>query len=590
MQKLHSNQTRSHFIRLSLSQGILIGCFVLAIGLVSCKSSQPIGSSTDPGPPKGLDELTLDKEKVDKRYVDACTHMIRGDLRVAMDLFKEVLKLVPDHHASMYNIAKLAIEQRQYDDAITYASRALDADKTNYWYYQVLKQAYEFKGEFARAIEVQEEIVRQFPAKIDDRIQLAELYIRNREMNKGITTLTQIEEEMGPSDEISLRKFQIFMRQKEYDQALVIVNQLLDGHPSEPRFYQMKYDVLNRLGKNAEGILVLDELLDRDPDNGFALLSLADHYRKLNNTEKSDFYLFQAFENPEIEQSGKIQIIQNLLRMTPDNPSIFPRVQKLAAIFNRTHPGSAQAYALQGKLFLLDSKVDSARLYYRKSLDIESSNIPVWLDLIETSFGTRDFQQLYKDAEEALEFYPNQEQFLYFLGISGSQIGEYRSATNALEKIKRIGTAGEQLMAQACAELGQLYHYQKEYEKSDKNFDQALRYTPDDDILLNNYAYFLSERNSRLSEAQELIEKALDTQPEQPSYLDTYGWILFKQGKYNEAEKWIKKAVDLNPDAEILEHYGDVLYKLGKKDDAKIQWERARVAGSELDLDKKLNQ
>lgn len=568
----------------------LFALLLLSIGLSACKSSKSISSSPDPSSPKGVDELKLDKEKVDKRYVDACTHMIRGDLRVATDMFKEVLQLVPDHHASMYNIAKLAIEQRQYDDAIQYASRALDADKTNYWYYQVLKQAYEFKGEFPKAISVQEEIVRQFPSKIDDRIQLAELYIRNRDPEKGITTLTQIESEVGYSDEISLRKFQIYIQQKNYELALGIVDRLLSDHPAEPRFYQMKYDVLNRLDRGDEGVSLLEELLDRDPDNGFALLSLADHYRKMNNSEKSDIYLFRAFENPEIEQSGKIQIIQNLLRMAPDNMSMFIRAQKLASIFNKTHPGSALAYALQGKLYFLNANVDSARIFYRKSLDIESSSIPVWLDLIETSFGTRDFQQLYKDAEEALEFYPNQEQFLYFLGISGSQIGEYRSATNALEKIKRIGTAGEDLMAQTCAELGQLYHYQKDYEKSDKNFDQALRYTPDDDILLNNYAYYLSERNTRLAEAQELIEKALDARPNQSSYMDTYGWILFKQGKYNEAEKWIKKAVDTNPGAEILEHYGDVLFKLGKVDEAKTQWERARVAGSQLDLEKKLNQ
>ena len=523
-------------------------------------------------------------------YVDACTHMIRGDYRVATESFKEVLEMVPDHHASMYNIAKLAIEQRQYEEAIHYASRALNADRSNYWYYQVLRQGYEFQGDYPKAIEVQEEITRQFPTKIDDQIQLAELYIRNRDMQKAVTTLTKIEEEVGANEEISLRKYQIFLRQKEFELALNTVNQLLEGNPGQTRYYQMKHEVLVRLGRENEAVTVLEELLDRDPNNGFALLSLADYYKNIDNAEKSDFYLFKAFENPEIDQSGKIQIIQNLLRILPQNPDMLPRVQRLSSIFNDTHPGSHQAYSLKGKLFALEAKTDSARHYYRKSLEIESSNIPAWLDLIETSFQTQDFEQLFKDAEEALEFYPNQEQFLYFLGISGSQIGEFGAATNALEKIKRIGTAGEELMAQTCAELGQLYHYQKQYTKSDENFDRALQYTPNDDIVLNNYAYYLSERNTRLEEAQQLIEKALEAHPNEPSYLDTYGWVLYKQGKYNEAEKWIKKAAGISPDGEILEHYGDVLYKLGKKDEAKIQWEKAREAGSELNLERKLKQ
>lgn len=587
MYNAHSNQ----YSLSSLSFfGLVLGLLFLSASLSSCKSAQSATKSPTASSPSRLDELSIDKEKIDQRFVDACTHMIRGDYRVAIDMFKEVLEMMPDHHASMYNIAKLSMEQRQYEEAVQYASRALDADKSNYWYYQILKQAYEFKGEYPKAIEVQEEIVKQFPSRIEDQIQLAELYIRNRDMESAISTLTKLEAETGSNEEISLRKFQIFMRQKQYELALNTVNTLVDAHPQETRFYQMKYEVLDKLNRQEEGVATLEELLERDSDNGFALLSLADYYKGINDAEKSDFYLFRAFQNPEIDQTGKIEIIQNLLRLVPNNPNMFPRVQQLSSIFNETHPGSAQAYALQGKLFFMDSNIDSARIFYKKSLDIESSNIPVWLDLIETSFGTRDFHQLYKDTEEALEFYPNQEQFLYFLGISGSQIGEYPAAINALEKIKRIGTAGKDLMAQACAELGQLYHFEQKFDKSDENFDRALSYLPDDAGILNNYAYYLSERSSRLEEAQQMSEKALKAEPNQASYLDTYGWIFYRQGRYTEAEKWIKKAVEINPDVDILEHHGDVLYKLGKKEEAKAQWQRAIEAGASINIEQKMTQ
>jgi tetratricopeptide (TPR) repeat protein len=89
-----------------------------------------------------------------------------------------------------------------------------------------------------------------------------------------------------------------------------------------------------------------------------------------------------------------------------------------------------------------------------------------------------------------------------------------------------------------------------------------------------------------------MAEKANQVSPDNPSFQDTFGWVLYKLGEFSEAEKWIKKALD-NEEADsavLLEHYGDVLYRLDKKAEAFEYWQKAKQAGGEASefLDKKL--
>lgn len=92
----------------------------------------------------------------------------------------------------------------------------------------------------------------------------------------------------------------------------------------------------------------------------------------------------------------------------------------------------------------------------------------------------------------------------------------------------------------------------------EKLYDQAFKYYPDNVLLLNNYAYFLSERGIKLKEALEMSRKTVEKEPENSSYLDTYGWIYYKLKDYKNAKKYIEQAVKIGSNAVLLEHLGDV--------------------------------
>jgi len=113
-----------------------------------------------------------------------------------------------------------------------------------------------------------------------------------------------------------------------------------------------------------------------------------------------------------------------------------------------------------------------------------------------------------------------------------------------------------------------------------------------DSYVLNNYSYYLSLRNEKLDKAEEMSRRSNQISPANASFEDTFAWILYKEGKYDEAVKWIHKAMsngaDKNPT--ILEHMGDIQYKLGNPDQALEYWQKAKEAGSDVSdlLEKKI--
>ncbi|RMF33175.1 MAG: hypothetical protein D6747_07480, partial [Chlorobiota bacterium] len=111
-------------------------------------------------------------------------------------------------------------------------------------------------------------------------------------------------------------------------------------------------------------------------------------------------------------------------------------------------------------------------------------------------------------------------------------------------------------------------------------YERLLFYDPSNAAAANNLAYILAERGERLAIALELATRALDADSTNPSYLDTYGWVLHKLGRYAEAGKYIERAIALSerPSATLFEHLGDNYSRLGVADKAHFWWQRALEA------------
>jgi len=108
-------------------------------------------------------------------------------------------------------------------------------------------------------------------------------------------------------------------------------------------------------------------------------------------------------------------------------------------------------------------------------------------------------------------------------------------------------------------------------------YDSCLVWKDDNIGCLNNYAYYLSVKGERLNEAEQMSLRTIKAEPNNPTYLDTYAWILFRLGRYDEAKVYIDRTMANDPDssAVMLEHAGDIYYKAGEKEQAVKLWQQA---------------
>lgn len=557
----------------------------------SCKTSQGGGGDKKKdSSAKGGDDLDPKiRQRVDYLFVEANTQYLQENKRESINIFKQILEIDPKNHASMYNIAKIASEIGDYDMAIDFSVDALDLEEDNYWYYQTLESAYEMKFDFDQALEIQEKIVDRFPKNRNARFDLAQLYIRKKKFPEAVEVYNELESFIGMNEEVVFRKHQLYIYLNDPEKAEAELDKLISFNPNEPRYLQAKYDLYTMIGEEDKAFAMLERILEFNPGDGFALLSLADYYRNKGEIEKSDQFLFKAFENPDIELDAKVKILGGMYPYAETDAKVLSRMKTLTRILSQQHPSSALVYGVRGDLFQVENLNDSARFYYKRSVKSDPSNEQVWQELLYIDSESGDFNNLKKDAESALEYYPNSTLFLYFFGIGSMEAQEYDEALYAFEKIRKIGSDNKDLMEQTWLNLGEIYNRTKEYEKSDESFEKALEFNADNAVILNNYAYYLSLRNEKLGKASEMIERALKLEPGSGAYQDTYGWILYLQGDYEGAEKWIGKALENGGSAEVLEHYGDVWLKLGDKDKAIEYWNQAKEKGAkDLVIDDKL--
>ena len=171
----------------------------------------------------------------------------------------------------------------------------------------------------------------------------------------------------------------------------------------------------------------------------------------------------------------------------------------------------------------------------------------------------------------------------------------YQDALRGPQAVKLLQDAQVKFPASTSIafELGAVFDKQKNFAGAETVFRQVLAREPDNAGALNYLGYMLAERGERLDESVGYLKRALEQDPDNGSFLDSLGWAYFKAGKLDLAEENLRRAADqLKINSVIQEHYGQLLFKVGRFEDAIAAWNRA-LAGDgasidRADIDKKI--
>lgn len=518
-------------------------------------------------------------------FIDANKAKILGNFNRAIELFKKALEIDPTSAAAQYEIARIYTADKNYSAALAYAKGAYDIDPVNIWYAKQLGELYSKLGQLDNSIAVFKSIIESHPNEYKYYFNLGSLLSAQGKYDDALKLYEALEVKAGPLKEITLQRQMIYIDMGDYESALKEIHTLIEQNPEEIRLYGMKAEIYQKLDQPDKAKAIYEEMLTMEPENGLVLLSLYDLVLKEGNTEKADSYLNRAFGSSNLSIDVKVNILLNFL----SDPSFKSKKAQIIALMKRleeTHPHEAKTYSVEGDIYFNLGQIDSARVKFRKAVELDPNHAPIWRQILLLDSQLNDFDALAAESAKALELFPRQPVFYLFNAIALLQKKKPGKAIEQLQAGKNLVVDNPKLLGQFYASLGDAYHEMNNHQSSDQAYEKALSYNPANVIVLNNYAYYLSLRDTALDKAEQMAKKANDLRPDVASFQDTYSWVLYKNQNYQNALFWIQEAMKNGGanDAEVLGHYGDILIALNRNQEAITAWKKALKLGGNSEI------
>ena len=556
--------------------------YIVFIPLVlgACASSKSQGSAEKVGEDSGTSYQ--EQSKVIKLLFDGEKEELRGNIAKAISNYQECINVDPKSAVCYFKLATVYYSQRNFSSAISRVKQAIEIDSQNKWYYLLLTRSYLGMGDYDNATTTYKKVIALEPDNIEFQLELVELYAQQGKFDDAIKSLDEVEKKFGSNPEFNIRKQEFYMANGQADKAIQTCKLLIEQYPDQPNYYGLLAILYESIGDDENEFLMYNKLLELDPENGLAHLKLANIYQQRGERELSEAQMLLAFKSRDLDIEIKINVLTQYYEKLRIDKSMWPYVEELLNNFELSNPNDSRTYSVYSDFLSLQENYSEARNYLLKSISLQQNRFQVWNQLIIIDSQLSDWEAMVDHSEEALSLFPSNPALYYYQGIAYFQLEKYEEAIEILETGKIMIFKSESGLIDFYILLGDAYNAMDNFKKSDENYDLALADNPDNVYVLNNYAYYLSLRKDKLDKAEKMAKHAVELEPNQYNYQDTYGWVLFQAGKYDEAVFWLNAAVNNGGkvNGEIVEHLGDALFKTGKIDEAIEKWKEAKEIGS----------
>jgi tetratricopeptide (TPR) repeat protein len=578
---------------------ILVGTFfLLLLFFASCTSGKkPVSAANanSGSKKKAVQQTQLDKaeqSKVERLFFEGEKAKVTEDWENASRSYNDVLNIDPYNADAHFQLAQISITLSKLPEAEKEAILAVKLDGSNKWYLELLASVYMNEGKAKEAIETFKTLVEKFPGNPDYYLNLGFLYSKAGQFESAIKVYEQFEKNFGVDESVVEEKKNLYLRLNKFNEAAAEVHKLVEAFPGETQYLLMEADLYRANKMNDKATDLYKKVLTVEPDNSRALLAMAELGSQSGATsQESQESLKKIFENPKVDIDTKVKVLLPYLQFWDIKKDHKQDAFDLAEILTRVHPTEAKAFAVKGDLYFLDNQNDKALEAYLKSLDLKKDVFQVWQQVMLIYNQKKDWSNLEKVSDDAIEYFPNQALIYFYKGGAELQNKEYEKAVKSFSKGEKMSADNNKIRAQFLANLGDAYHNLNKDDESDSAYNRSLKLDPENGYVLNNYSYYLSLRKMNLEKAKEMSAYSNKLEPDNSSFLDTYAWILFQLNDFMGAKEWQEKALKAGGDKSgtIIEHYGDILFKLGDKDGALQNWKKAKEMGSDSGtLDRKI--
>lgn len=589
----------SKFSRIPASVGRLLPGLVL-VSLFGCATTaDPLGSEAIEARVR-LAQLAASSAEADttaaqQLFIRGMRHEMQGDYETAIEYFGRALMAVPNQPAVLMATAEAHHELDDVEAARFFAQQAHEADPDNLYYHRQYAELLLHTGDATGAIAAYQALIDRHPDAIDALFDLARIQTQMGEMHDALATYEHLLELLGEDPEVRTQMLHAYIRLADSDGILATLEAMVAAEPYNTSYIRMLAEAHVQNGDANRAVQLLRKAHDLEPDDFSLVIKLADVYRSLGREDDAQALLTEASEQSHSVDALLAQASAYYARAGVDENS-GTTAEKLLLRVLELDPENADAALMLGSILFQNAQYAQAATQFETALEVHTGQMQVWFQAAAAHLQAGDAELAAETAEEALILFPDQPDLLRIAGYAHMERYANTEAISRFDDLLRVlaedHPAAVDLHTEALSALAMAYDRQQETGTSDSLYQKALELDPEHALSLNNYAYSLAERSMKLDEALTLAKRAVDLEPQNPSFLDTLGWVYFQLNEYESAREWIKKSMDAgSQSAAVYEHYGDVLLKLDAPDEAVDHFESAlELGGDETRLTEKIEQ
>lgn len=532
----------------------------------------------------GAGQTLRDENKARYAYYEAMRCKGSGEHAEAFDLLRYALSLDTTLAAAYSEVAGYYFSLRDAETGYRSLLRAVDFAPDNRWYILSAAECARQVRDYSRADSLYGMYLALRPSDFEVLMRRAEVCLLRGQPQRALDAYNRFEEQYGASESTILQKARIYHLMQAREQSYEEMERLIAENPRNAAYVILLGDLYLDGERYDDAYRTYMQARAVDPENESLHLSLLNYYRKKDDwtsyLQQADTVLFHS----DLPVDTRLSVLPYVVQILAEDSA---RLDTLMTRLCDLYPNDADLRKLYSEILIHAGDYTRAQEQLEVAIDIAPDE-DLWQRLFSILAEKNDNEALIEAARRAIAQSPDVGR--YYLIIASSQLvaGRYDEAEATLQAgldVPKIGS--DPLMRSEFYTLyGDIAFRRDMTDEAFAYYDKALENNPKNYGALNNYSYYLALLGRDLDKAERMSGEVIKANPENATYLDTYAWVYFKQGRYALARLYLKKAIDLSNEAsaEMYEHYGDVLAVTGQEAEAVEWWKKALEAGGDSEL------